>query len=526
MYKKLPIAYKISFILLVIWMIMGMLTYFTHKWIIFPAFNEIEQEEAKKNGQRAVNSIDREIDFLKKLCQDWAFWDDTYDFASSYDTDYIKSNINFKTFESNELSLLYVVDGRGKVIWGQCYDPVKKTYVKIKEIPSNFFPKNHPMRIGSNSSQPLNEQGISGIFNTGQGFMLFSSQPILTSDHLGPSPGMVIMGRTMGPAWLNRLNQQTRLDIELVSLDDKTYSKGAAQEEDARAIEHLTEKSTFYIHEQKDSVLEIYTPLYDIQKNKILILKITLKGKVLEKGRQTLTFALCASVIAIVIILLLIFFMISTSIVSPIATLSEHINSILKTGDLSSRIKVEKHDEIGALGDHYNKMLDQLEKKNSELNDLAITDPLTGLFNRRHALDSLNQNLAVAQRYSHDLGIILWDIDHFKNVNDTYGHNIGDEVLVRVSNTILSTLRTADIVARFGGEEFLTILPNQDEKGTRLAANRVRSMVEDLSWEHEGLKVTISGGICTDKTLTAAKMIAQADKNLYGAKDQGRNRIL
>ncbi len=524
MVKNLPIAYKISLILLAIWMVLGVLTYMTHKWIIFPAFIEIEQEEAQKNGQRAINSIEREIHFLEGLCRDWSFWDDTYEFAGGSNPDFVKRNINTKTYETNELNLLYVVDQTGKVIWGKCYDLLKEKWILISEIPSDTFLKTHPMTISPDSRQSLNEQGISGIIKTDQGFMLFSSQPVLTSDHEGPVRGMVIMGRLMNPTWLNRLSKQTQLALELISLNGKAQPEG--KDGLAQVIKHLTQASTFYIHEKEDAFLDIFTPLFDIRSNRILILKITLKGKVLEKGKETLTFALYSSAVAFIAILLLVFFIISTAIVNPISALSKHINTILKTGDLSSRIHIQKHDEVGTLGDHYNQMLDKLEKKTAKLNELAITDPLTGLFNRRYIITALERNLAIASRYSRNLGVIIWDIDHFKKVNDTYGHKTGDKVLIKVSQAIQEALRTTDIIARFGGEEFLMVLPDQDEKGTRLAGNRIRELIESLTWKQDGLKVTISGGICTDTALAASEMVARADKNLYAAKHQGRNRVL
>lgn len=141
-------------------------------------------------------------------------------------------------------------------------------------------------------------------------------------------------------------------------------------------------------------------------------------------------------------------------------------------------------------------------------------------------MEFLEQGLSIAQRYSQGLSIILMDIDFFKKVNDTYGHNVGDEVLVKVSHTLKSNLRSADIAARIGGEEFLLILPKQNLETAQIVGERLRTSVAELSWTQTNLKVTISGGICDDTTLDPSEMLASADKKLYSAKDQGRNRIL
>lgn len=172
------------------------------------------------------------------------------------------------------------------------------------------------------------------------------------------------------------------------------------------------------------------------------------------------------------------------------------------------------------------KTLLELEKKNLELDTLAKTDYLTGVLNRREVVAELHRNMSLAKRHNHPFSIILIDIDYFKQVNDTFGHQIGDEVLKNTTEAINSSVRESDVLGRFGGEEFIILAPYSDIAGTALLAERVRKAVEQLSWNEEGLHVTISLGVAElEMNDTADTLIKRADQLLYCAKDKGRNRV-
>ncbi len=158
---------------------------------------------------------------------------------------------------------------------------------------------------------------------------------------------------------------------------------------------------------------------------------------------------------------------------------------------------------------------------------MATTDGLTGLFNHRTFQGRLDEQLATARRYGRKLSFILTDIDHFKPVNDTYGHQTGDYVLKGVARILKEQARDTDIVARYGGEEFAIIMPETDAKGAHAIAERIRERVlkEVFQTEQGPLKVTLSLGVATfpDQNVEKAQLIELADQCLYFAKDHGRN---
>lgn len=166
-----------------------------------------------------------------------------------------------------------------------------------------------------------------------------------------------------------------------------------------------------------------------------------------------------------------------------------------------------------------------------QLYSTSVTDALTGARNREY-LDSLMvTELSYAERHDHDLSFVLFDLDHFKSVNDTYGHPAGDAVLVQVAEAVRSQLRAEDSLCRYGGEEFCVVLRTIDLAGAHAMGERIRSVLQDLTvqYDNRALKVTTSVGCASRRELsepTAAALIALADQRLYKAKRSGRNRVV
>ena len=176
-----------------------------------------------------------------------------------------------------------------------------------------------------------------------------------------------------------------------------------------------------------------------------------------------------------------------------------------------------------------------LRQRNKEIALLSITDPLTKIFNRGYLNDNLPKAFKRAVRYHQKLSIIICDIDYFKRVNDKYGHQTGDMVLISFAKELNDALRKdIDWMARYGGEEFLIVLPETDLNGATIAAERFRSKISQLITHAEGndIQVTASFGIAAityedDKShITTDDLIKAADRCLYQAKDRGRNKCI
>lgn len=174
-------------------------------------------------------------------------------------------------------------------------------------------------------------------------------------------------------------------------------------------------------------------------------------------------------------------------------------------------------------------------KRVAELEQETITDPLLDIFNRRFLDRRLQEELLRAQRHKLDLSLMLLDIDHFKKVNDTWGHQNGDIVLKHMARLLVNTLRQTDLVARFGGEEFVVLLPHTSAEDSLVLAERVRRTIEQspalISVSHDGyheLRVTVSIGLsCRNgDEESPCEILERADRALYQAKQTGRNRVV
>ncbi|GMQ89116.1 MAG: hypothetical protein BMS9Abin09_0568 [Gammaproteobacteria bacterium] len=194
------------------------------------------------------------------------------------------------------------------------------------------------------------------------------------------------------------------------------------------------------------------------------------------------------------------------------------------------------HHELAEKLDSTHHYLQLIESDSRQLSDeltrvrlLSLTDELTGLPNRRAFLRRIEDEVARVQRYGFPLSLALMDLDHFKQVNDEYGHAGGDEVLQMYSKNILSIFRHHDLVARYGGEEFAVLLPNTDEEGSMRALTKVRNRALETRWQANGGMIPVpsfSAGVSLYKPgETATAFIERADKALYRAKRLGRNRV-
>ncbi|SDA47278.1 PAS domain S-box-containing protein/diguanylate cyclase (GGDEF) domain-containing protein [Pseudomonas sp. NFACC15-1] len=171
----------------------------------------------------------------------------------------------------------------------------------------------------------------------------------------------------------------------------------------------------------------------------------------------------------------------------------------------------------------------QLQAANAQLQRLSSTDQLTGLYNRGHWESNLKAAFARYQRYGHALSLVMLDIDHFKRVNDTYGHQAGDKVIEHVARLLHEHVRESDVAGRYGGEEFGVVLSDTDKAGAQIFAERLRKAIEalEVQFNDQTIRFTVSLGVAdlSQPSNDHAELIARADQALYTSKKTGRNRV-
>jgi diguanylate cyclase (GGDEF)-like protein len=200
---------------------------------------------------------------------------------------------------------------------------------------------------------------------------------------------------------------------------------------------------------------------------------------------------------------------------------NDFLNKPVDSLELQARVNVHHR---------FARIIRELEESKKALAEQATTDSLTKLKNRRSFYSQAEQNLIACRRYGKDMSLLLLDIDHFKKVNDTFGHHAGDEVLVKVAGLLVLMMRGVDTVARFGGEEFAVLLPETNRLGAAVLGERIRAAIEreQINVDGQIIPVTVSIGITTlaaGDVESIDQLLNIADQRLYLAKNGGRNRI-
>ncbi len=251
--------------------------------------------------------------------------------------------------------------------------------------------------------------------------------------------------------------------------------------------------------------------------------------------------------IAVVGLTVILGFLVVQHMVGPLCELST-IMSRFADGDLHARCNIKRKDEIGELAAVYNLMAQRLEHKHEEiselnaelesrvqrrtrqLHELASRDPLTKLYNRRHFNEVLERSFAEAKRYGTELACMMIDLDDFKAINDRFGHQAGDDVLVLTAMTVSTELRTSDVAARYGGDEFIILLPQTAaEQARRMAERLTHKFNQVVAEQFPACHAKVSVGVACMVDVTTEDpedLIRVADKALYDAKKRGKNTIV
>ena len=199
----------------------------------------------------------------------------------------------------------------------------------------------------------------------------------------------------------------------------------------------------------------------------------------------------------------------------------DYITKPFQVEELHAR--VETHVKLRRLQIELEEINARLAKANGRLEELAVTDGLTGLKNRRAFQEKLQEEVARVARYTASLSLMLLDVDHFKQFNDTFGHPAGDGVLCAVARLLEKNSRSTDFVARYGGEEFVILLPNTNRQGSSVMAENVCKAVEQNDWRDQPITVSIGVATMASANGDGKVLVQEADAALYLSKKNGRN---
>lgn len=284
-----------------------------------------------------------------------------------------------------------------------------------------------------------------------------------------------------------------------------------------------------YLRSQESVVEEIVQIL-----DQLIVLNVGRLEERLEQAKNLKRFNQRLSVAVILIVTLtsaLLVFILNQNIIQPIKRLMEGVRKF-SGGNFAAQVPVVSQDEVGELSGAFNEMAKNIKHDRQKLTALTITDEKTGLFNFRHFKSAIHEEMKRAERYHRHLGLVMIDIDHFKHYNDTNGHPMGDLLLKELSLILKESIRETDMVARFGGEEFIIMLPETTRQEViKLAESlrlRIKNHIFPMEEKQPGKDLTVSMGVASYPSKTVVSpdtLLEKADQALYKAKKRGRNRV-
>ena len=500
---------------------------------------EVQDIEGRRNQFRVI--LENDTEGLERLVKSYAEWLPSHEFVESRDMEYVQSNYNRQWLTSQDIDAVLILSAGGEVLWtsaGTFGITSLSGSGKTKPGDPLLFPEN----FGALPPAPLR-----GFVAYGNVAMLYVSWPI-TDDLQTLAPnGILVFGRLLDQSTLDRFSQGDEFSVSFIpaSVPLPTATLRASVE---KAVLSADAQEGYAIG--KDAFgktrLAAYDAVLDPAGKLVGYWKFCLSREWTNTASILVRWLAILAAVAGLGVYAVASIIINRRMVRPILSIRNHLDGFADTLTIDSQLKIVHGDEIGELARHVNNLVDRVVLQTRELDRLAGTDGLTGLANRRK-LDSILEDLAKKNRSARlrpdervvsRHGIIacgLLDVDFFKSYNDHYGHAAGDEALMAIAQVIQSGAKSpGDLASRYGGEEFVVVLPDTDETGAMEVLERIRQAIADLGIPHEGSSVasmvTISAGVAVldtfDDTNSPKALLKAADRALYSAKSGGRNRVV
>jgi len=473
---------------------------------------KLERDRIAEDILRTKNTVSKQIGNLYNTAYDWAVWDDTYKFIADKNELYIKANIVSEVFVNLNLNLMIYVNASGTIVYESSFD---KSEQKFKPVPSSI----NEFLIQSSIIKNIDPNfSIKGIVNFPEGPMIIASSPILKSNGEGPVLGNFLVGYYLDEVYIKDLADQLKLQLSI-----NPYTKSINENMNLGP-------DTIIYHNISDNVVEATFVLNDINGQPVSQLTLQKDRAIYQSGKSGVN-AVSAYIwlLSGLCILILSIYM-RQNILLKLKYISNEVRSIGNDKDFSRRLKPQvNNDEFGIVSDEINGMLDSLQKADEEIKYNSNHDPLSELPNRRLLTEIMAHAISQASRRERMMAVVFLDLDDFKMINDTKGHEFGDHILKKVALRLSLSLRESDIISRIGGDEFVILLENiEDIENAKNAANKIQKCFNDIftSGDNE-VFLTCSMGISIYPTdgIDSETLIKNADIALYKAKELGKNQF-
>ncbi len=346
----MSLQYKISALFLAVFLLFGMFIYAVQQLVILPSFLMLETQDAKKDMERAMQAIQREIAALSQPAGDWASWDDTYRYLGDHNSEFPKANLTKNgIFDLLRVDLLYFVDIPGNVVWSVAYDRSTGNKIKVGELNDKSLPPDHPL-----TKLPAKDSMTKGLLSTTRGPLIVVSKPSLDSNSQGPSHGALVFGRFLDAPTIARISRQARVELAVWQLQGAALSS-----EQAAVVAELGDSGEKSIR-ANDGENRLYQILPDIFGKPALLLQVKVPKLISAEGRAANRNARVFLAGVALFLLLVLLVGLRYLVLEPIAQLILHADEIGRRDDLSICLNTDRKDELGVLAREFNQMIERL----------------------------------------------------------------------------------------------------------------------------------------------------------------------
>ena len=351
----MSLGVRIAIILIAVVAATTGIVFAVHYGVILPSFAALEQQDAQEQMERCLNAIKREILHLDTFCFDWSAWDDTYEYVAAPSEDYETANLVPSTFTDNRLNFLFIVDLKGRVVWGKAYDLTTEESIEVDGLPSRQWAVTHPL-LGRERPQ----DSISGVYMTAKGTMLVSSRPIVTSNSEGPIRGTLIMGRLVDEDYVDALAEQTLADLKVWPLKAGWLP---VEEEIQRGALSPAEPYAFV---KTANAIQVYSTFPGISGEPALLVRVGVPRDIMKEGRDAVRSAGWSVIGVSMLLLLIVLVLLRRSVIEPISRLTAHVTTVGSATALIQLPHSQRRDEIGTLEREFNRMMRRLHSESDE----------------------------------------------------------------------------------------------------------------------------------------------------------------
>lgn len=492
---------KISFIILAIWVVTAVLFYFGSHRIIMESYLRVEDKMVQSNLDRTTYALDQITEKVNAVVTDWSIWDDTYQFIEDKNQKFINANMVLSTFQATGLDMILFFNKQGKLVYAMGVNADRDKTVKVAPQVITTISENKKI-----IQQETPESGIKGLVQTPDGILLLAAHAITNSDGTLPPKGTMIAAKYFNKEVAAEIQKIVKIDtsfypLKTINNDRKLHVafKRALIKPDI-----TTDKGT--------DTLTGYTIVNGINAEPIALLQIQMPRSLFKIGQETIAYSNILVLGYSLAITLLLWFLLQHLIVKRIEGLNKNIKKIGTDRHYFAKLIENVSDEVSSVAELYRQ---------------ATHDPLTGLANKHLLVSVFHHCAEQLSAIDRKIVIVFVDVDNFKRINDTLGHEVGDDVLVDIAKRINGILRKNDIAARTGGDEFVVMLTDVSENEVIMITDRLfKAISKPIHTQGHTVYTTVSMGVSTypDDSDSIEELIKQADMSMYHAKELGRNR--